>query len=206
MQTQAVNEDVVAGGYAASLAWIAGLVAIAIVTTSLVKLVFVDFVHGNPHRTRENVIEMLVISPPLFCLLAVIGVTLVFGPSQWFQALAFRALANRFGSKAEFFMLLVWPVAAVITWYSFDYLTPSNFNLGINVGPDWTPYQHGLTIHRYWAAVAAQAPVTLFTVNYVRTAAGGLPRKALIYATLAAAVVAGVIFGHHLALNQYQFL
>ncbi len=93
----------------------AGLIAIAIMATILSEFLFVDFVHGNPHRTRQNVIAMMLLDPPIFGLIAVTGGTLAFGLSQCVQALAFRALVHRFGGLAELFMLMIWPVAAVIT-------------------------------------------------------------------------------------------
>jgi hypothetical protein len=58
------------------------------------------------------------------------------------------------------------PVTAVLTWYCYDYLTP-DFNLGINADPDWTPYQHGISIAHYQGALLFQAPVTLFSFLYL---------------------------------------
>jgi hypothetical protein len=40
--------------YARSLLWVALLAAVAIGVAVIVELVFVDFVHGNPHRTQAN--------------------------------------------------------------------------------------------------------------------------------------------------------
>ncbi len=74
------------------------------------------------------------------------------------------------------------------------------------MSPDWTPYQHGLTITRYCAALVAEAPVTVFTLVYVRTAAGGPPSKALIYVTFVTSIVTGALLGHQMAIGQYKFL
>jgi hypothetical protein len=101
---------------------------------------------------------------------------------------------------------LALPLTAVLTWYCYDYLTPSDLNLGINVGPDWTPYQHGISSSRYIGALKFQAPVTLFGFLYLDAGIRGVSRKTVIIATLAIAIAAGVIRGHFLAQRQYQFL
>jgi hypothetical protein len=201
-----VNKSAVTISYAQSLIWVGLLVAIAVGVTTIVELVFVDFVHGNPHRTLGNVIVMMVVETPLIGVIALIGVFLVFTLPQFFQVAVISVLNQMFGSRARFAVFLALPLTAVLTWYCYDYLTPTDFNLGINVGPDWSPYQHGLSISRYMRTLAIQAPVTLFSFLYFDAGFRGGSKKPLLMAVLALAVVVGGILGHENAQQQFQFL
>ncbi len=109
--------------------------------------------------------------------ISVIGTLLVFTLPQCFQAAVSNGFVRRFGRDAHMGVLLALPVTAVITWYCFDYLTPPSFNLGINQGPGWEPYKHGLTTTRYLTALAFQAPATLFSAVYSAASVGCLPPK-----------------------------
>jgi hypothetical protein len=40
--------------YAQSLLWVALFMALMSAETNIVELLFIDFVHGNPRRTRET--------------------------------------------------------------------------------------------------------------------------------------------------------
>ena len=202
----AVTSNAIHAMYAQSLAWLTVLAAIICGVANITSLVLIDFVHGNPHRTLENAIVMIVLFTPVFGVIAAVGTVIVFALPQCFQALVSGALVRRFGDKAQLAILLVLPMTAVITWYSYDYLTPSDLNLGINVGPDWRPYQHGLTAARYLSTLVCQTPATLFSIAYVGTARTGLPRNAVVLLALAAAVLAGGFAGHRLAEGQYPFL
>ena len=194
------------GAYAQSLAWLAILAAVIAGVSNIVELVFTDFIHGNPHRTQGDVITMMVILTPLLGIIALIGTLLVFTLPQCFQAAVSGALVRRFGSRAQAGVLLALPITAAVTWYCYDYLTPSDVGLAINEGPDWKSYQHGLTLARYEAALAFQVPATLFSVAYAAASAARLSRRTVVLLALAAATIAGGIMGHHLAEGQYQFL
>jgi len=189
--------------YARSLAWLTVLAAVICGISNIISLVLIDFVHGNPHRTQENAFEMIIIFTPLRGLIAAIGTAIVFALPQCFQAIVG---ARRFGGHAQGAVLLALPMTAVITWYSYDYLTPFDVNLAIHVGPGWQLYQHGITTARYLAALACQTLATLFSVAYVGTTGRHLPRKAVVLVALAAAVLAGGLAGYLQAEAQYQFL
>lgn len=178
-----------------SLFWIALFVAVILGVAIITELVLIDFIHGNPHRTRENVIHMMFLFPAIFSVISLIGVFLVFTIPQVFQAI----LASVFG------MLLALPITAIITWYCYDYLTPTDFNLGINVEADWAPYKHGLTMQRYFATLAAQSCVTVFTVLYCSTSPR-ISKKSVVLAVLILAIIAGIILGCKMAKGQLQFL
>jgi len=192
--------------YARSMAWLTVLVAVKCGVSNIVSLVLIDFVHGNSDRTQENAIEMIIIFTPLLGLIAAVGTVIVFALPQCFQAVVSGALVRRFGDRAQAAVLMAQPMTAIITWYSYDYLTPTNVTLAINVGPGWQPYQHGLTAARYLTALACQTAATLFSVAYVGTTGNRLPRKAVVLLALAAAVLAGGFGGYRQADAQYQFL
>jgi hypothetical protein len=201
-----VNVSAIYAMYARSLAWLTVAATVIGGVSNVMSMVLIDFVHGNPHRTQENALEMIITFTPLLGLIAAAGTVIVFALPQCFQAVVSSMLVRRFGSHAQAAVLLVLPMTAVITWYSYDYLTPSDFNLGINDGPDWQPYQHGLTVARYLAALACQTPATLFSVAYVGTTGSGFPRKTVVLLALAAAILAGGFVGYRHAEGQYQFL
>jgi hypothetical protein len=192
--------------YMQSLLWLAFFIAVFFGISIIVELVFVDFIRGNPNRTKENALSMMAFYPLLLGIIAIIGSFLVFTVPQFFQAVVTDGLVSLFGCRARLGVLLVLPLTAILAWYCYDYLTPTHFNLGINASPDWTPYQHGLTMQRYVTMLAIQTPISLFSFWYCDALLRSAPKKWAILTALAIAIVAGVIWGHELAKNQYQFL
>ncbi len=198
-----MNPKAVWASYACSLAWLAVLAAVIPVVSIVVELVLVDFIHGNPHRTRENTVEMLILDPPFLGLLAVLATILVFTLPQCVQALVSGALVGRFGNQARAGVLLGLPLTAILTWYCWDCLTP--VSLLISQSPADTLYRHGLTRGRYFGALAFQAPATLFSVAYDVARTARRTRRALTLLALLAAVTAGVVLGWRDAQVQYQY-
>lgn len=187
-----------------ALLWVAACAMIAAETTMIVSFWLIDFVHGNPGRTQLESLETILIFTPIFAIVAVVGVFLVFGASQLLQAMALGAFVRRFRVRLEIAALLTLPVAALLTWYSYDYLTP-HFEPDVPAD-DWQPYHHGITAWRYLAALGAQSLVSLFTVLYVSTSARPRLRRRLIVTALLAGVVVGGIMGRSMAVAQYQYL
>jgi len=192
--------------YAQSLLWVALFMAVMCGVINIVHLLFVDFVHGNPHRTQGNALSMMVEFTLILGVIAVIGTFLVFALPQFFQAALIGALGQIFGDRAQFAALLALPLTAVITWYCYDYLTPTDFNLGINVDPDWTPFKHGLSVSRYITTLIIQTPITLFSFLYFNAGLRDRSKKPVLLAALAVTVVVGGIWGYTTARDQYQFL
>lgn len=149
---------------------------------------------------------MMILFGPLFGLIAAVDTVIVFTLPLSFQALASGVLARCFGARAQFAVLLALPIITLITWYSFDYLIPSFTPLATNSGPDWQPYQHGLTEARYLAALACQTPATLFSVAYMNAAGSPRRRRVVVRLAFAAAILAGGCLGYRDAAGQYQFL
>jgi hypothetical protein len=192
--------------YVKSLLLIALAASVFLGISIIVQTVFVDFVHGNPHRTQGNAIFMMLVYPPLFAVIAVIGVGLVFGFSQLFQIVLVNGFVKRYGPIGHLVVLLALPVTTIITWYGYEYLTPTDFNLGINTPSDWRPYQHGLTSSRYLLTLAFQAAVTIFSVLYFEATLRKGFEKLLIAVVLIVAVALGCVQGHAMATKQYKFV
>lgn len=201
-----MDRSAVKSSYAQSLLWMALLIALAQGTALIVELIFVDFIHGNPNRPQSNAFLMMIITPPVTGILSIIGSLIIFFVPQCFQFLTTAALASKFGRISQIFVLAMLPITSLITWYCYDYLTSSDFNLGINVGADWTPYEHGLTLRRYLMALAIQAPVTMFTLLHCDGATRHRSNRRIILSAFAIAICVGGLLGHRMAENQFQFI
>jgi hypothetical protein len=192
--------------YAIALFWLSALVALAVSVRIVTELVFIDFVHGNPNRPQSNALAMMALSPPIFSIIAIIGVWLIFGPAQLLQANATYMLIPRYGRSAFLIVALMLPIAGIVTWYSFDYLTPSDFNLGINEPADWTPYKHGISTTRFFKATMAQVVVTAFTFAYCNNGYFQLSHKRLLLGALIVTTLGGIAWGYGDAKVQYKFI
>jgi len=190
-----------------SLLWVAVFAAILGGVALITEIIFVDFVHGNPHRSQQNAIAMIVIFTPIISLICAIGIMIVFTMPQCFQSISMAFLLRHFGRRGIYGIAILIPLAAVLSWYCYDYLTPTNFNLGINAGPEWTPYQHGLTPRRYLITLGIQIPITLFSLTQFHLQEQDRGRgRMLMYTILVVCTIVGAISGYASALNQYQFL
>jgi len=192
--------------YAKSLLWVAAFAALAVSAILITQLIFIDFVHGNPDRTKSNAIFMMAAFPPILGFLSVLGVLLVFGLAQFVHGVTTYILAPRFGLYSHLFFGLMLPLISIVTWFCFDYLVPSDFNLAINEGPDWTPYQHGMTFQRYLTVLAIQASVTAFTIIYCIAPIRNFSKRRIILGAVVLISVAGTILGYHGAAKQYRFI
>jgi hypothetical protein len=192
--------------YTESLLWVALLMALVIGVALNASLVFVDFVHSNPHRTLGNVLVMMVLFPPILGVVAIFGSFVVFTLPLCLQAAMSDILVRQFGRGELLGILPALPLIAILAWYCYDYLTPTDFNLGINTPPDWSPYQHGLTMQRYLTMLIVQTPITLFCLSYCDASIRHSPRKSVVVAALIIAAIVGVFYGHWMAAAQYKFL
>jgi hypothetical protein len=177
-------------------------VSVYIVTS----LVLIDFVHGNPNRPKSNVVSMMILTPPLLSLVAAIGIFIVFSFSQIVQAMMMRVLHPLYGRYAYIFIGLMVPLISVATWYCYDYLTPTDFNLEINEGADWVPYQHGLNLKRYLVTLACQGLVTIFSIFYFDAGVYRRSKRLVIFGVVFVVIVIGAILGYRDATIQYQFI
>ena len=200
------NKGGVKARYALCHLWLSLFFAIITILSNITELVFVDFVHGNPHRPKSNAVEMMWLFSIIFGIISTIGCFLVFSLPQMVQAVL-HAKAKQFSRPFSYLsILLTIPLLSVLTWYCWEYLTPTDFNLGINEGPDWKPYQHGITIQRYLAALAYQTPISVYSIIYCEPDLIKVSRRAVLTAGLVTAVPIGIWYGHRLAIEQYGFL
>jgi hypothetical protein len=189
--------------YLQSLIWVALFMALSGSEANIVELLFIDFVHGNPHRTRENAIFMMKAYTPELGVITMIGTFLVFTLPQCFQAEVVSALDQKFGDRARSWALLALPLTAVLTRYCYDYLTPSNLCFAGNCVEE---YEQGLSLSRYMTTLAIQTPITLFSFLYSNACLRGHSKTPILLAALAVALVAGSIWGYLMARGQLQFL
>lgn len=189
-----------------SLFWIAVLVATSLSICVIVSVIMIDFVHVNFNRSKSNAGLMIFLLSVIILVIAPIAIFIVFSLSQMIQGLVMRALYPTFGRYTYILIGLSVPLLSIVTWYCYDYLTPTDFNLGINEGADWQPYQHGMSFSRYLAAFIGQATVTIFTLLYFESTLRGRSRKTVILVGLLLASVIGVFLGVRQAISQYQFI
>lgn len=192
--------------YLKSLGSILLAIATAVSICLIVELFFVNFIHGNPSRPTSDVAATMILATPLLAIITCIGAILVLALPQSLEALLTWKMVRQIGERGRLSTLFALPLTAMLTWYCYDYLTFSDFNLGINEGADWQPYEHGLTLVRYAGALVIQAPVTLFNVCYFKAHTQKGSRKAVVLSALGLAVIAGCALGYSSALGQYQYL
>lgn len=180
------------------------LVVIAVIAFftigTVVHLIFVDFVHGNPHRPQSNAVSMMLLFPFLFSVITLVGVTLLFGLSQILQLLVVNAALKGFGWRGRFAGLVALPAIAIISWYCYDYLAPTDFTFMDITPSDWKP---GV---RYLIILVAQAAFTLFNVLWFEATIVKKFRGHLVVALLLVAVALGGIGGYATALQQNELI
>ena len=190
--------------YLQSLLWLALSAALAAFVANVTHLIIVDSIHGNPNRPISNAITMILLFTFVFGIISVVVVLLVFSISQFTQAVAAKITE---GWRYQTLILIASiPIASFITWYCWDYLTPTDFDLAINTGPDWEPYQHGITLWRYANTLCWQTPVTVFSLLYYKTPLGLLSRKRLVGAMFFTSCVLGAAAGYVTAESQIRQL
>ena len=180
----------------ASLFWFVVALSLAIFFLLAGDTVNVDFLHFNPHRTQSHAASLPFIFTPVFSIVALFGVALTFSCSQFLQAFLATRLMRKYGMRGLYGIIISIPFLTVLSWYCYDYLTPSDVNLGINCGPDWTPYQHGLTMSRYIIMLGFQSFVTLLSLSRLVTDRSRFSTKIfLIIVFLVIASIIGFIYG-----------
>jgi uncharacterized membrane protein (DUF485 family) len=189
-----------------SLSLVAVYISAAIGVAFISEFIVTDFIHHNPSRPQSNAIFMMEVYIPIICLIAFIGTFLVFTVPQYLHGSLTGILLSKYGSKGFLFAIAAIPLAALLAWYGYDYLTPTDFGLGISFGPDWVPYKHGVTLERYFKTLLFQVPISLFSLLRLWLEEKGKMGfcRYLFFVLLAIAVVVGVPWGHHMAMNQLR--
>jgi hypothetical protein len=177
----------VAISYAKSLVWIAMLIAVVIDVVVISAMLLEDFRHG-PYRSQGGLMTIMGL---ILWVIATFGSLIMFAPVQAFQVLVIGIMQREFGDRARFMALSSLPITAVLSWYCYDYLTPNDFHFIAKIGPAWAPYQHGISIARYLAALAVQTPVTLFAFLCFEADRQHRSKAPIIIAALVLAIAIG---------------
>ena len=196
-----MSKSEIYASFAYGFLWILIFAVAAVDVSSITHLVSFAGMHGN--RTQQDVVAMMVAQTPMIGLVAAIGSLLIFALPQAFQAALVATLHQT--NRARFAVLAALPLTAIVTWYCYDYLT-IEFTLGVNAAPDWTPYQHGISMSRYLKALAVQTPVTLFSLLYLDASFRGASKWPVLVAAFAIVIVAGVAYGGVTAQQQIALL
>ena len=179
-----MTKRAIGASFAHSLLWFVLFTALTVSGMSLAEPLFFYIMHGKLHRTRAEIVALMMVQTPSIGIIAVIAMMLVFTMPQVFQAAVMVGRHQMVGSRARFELFSALPLTAVLTWYCYDYLTPSDLVLGINDRTSWIPTPHGISVARYLGAFAFQFPVTLFSFLYLDAGFRGVSRRPLLIASL----------------------
>lgn len=183
------RRDAVYAAYAQSLFWII-LLAVALELFAVpLRYLVVGLIQGNPHPVGAGVTANAILFSIILGAVTVVKAAIVFGPPSLFQA-AITDLSARMRIREIAGVCLAFPFTALVAWYCYDYLVPSNHGLWNTL-----PYEHGLTVGRYRAILAIQGPSSLFGFLYWRARVRRRSRLLLIVGALTAILVAGAMWG-----------
>jgi hypothetical protein len=201
-----MTKRAIGASFAHSLLWFVLFTAMTVSGMSVAEPVLFYIMHGKLHRTRAELVSMMMVQTPMIGIIAVIGMMLIFTLPQVFQAALVAGRHQMVGSRARFELFSALPLTAVLTWYCYDYLTPSDFVLGINDRTDWIPTPHGISVARYIGAFAFQFPVTLFSFLYLDAGFRDASRRPLLIASFMTTIAVCRIWGYVTAQQQIALL
>lgn len=126
----------------------------------LVDVIWTDYLHSNPHRTQFNAailpFVLILVGTPFFF----VGMWIVFGLAQVLFAII--VVIFRDPGRRAMTLFIALPAAAALSWHCYDNFIPDRF--GILAGPDWVPYEHGMTRERFRWTLGAQTLVWGFSL------------------------------------------
>lgn len=180
--------------YFRSLLFVAVMVTFAIFFLMVTDVINVDFFNINPHRSKSHAASLPFLFAPIFLILSTLGIFITFSIAQIVQAMICSISIQKFCLRGYFIIATTTPLMAILSWYCYDYLTPSDFNFGFNEGADWVPYQHGLTMQRLLIVLGLQSFVTIFSIVRLRFEIGGhnLANKKFLFAAVGFASIIGI--------------
>lgn len=196
-----MSERAIYLSYAQSFIFVALFLALARAEANVVQLLLLDFMGVNPLET-QHAMSTMKIDTLAFAIVDIVGVFLVFAPPQLFQVVLTSVLESPLGDEARFTPLMILPVTAVLTWYCYDYLTPSNLCFAGNCMP---VYEHGISAERYLAILLVQTPITLFSFFYFDAGLSGRSKVRVLLVALATVIIVGLILGCLRARFQLQY-
>lgn len=161
------------------------------------EVIKVDFLNINPYRSQTHAASLPFLFGLIFLIPSAFVVFTTFSISRLAQAMIDSLSIQQFGMRSYRIVVGTTPLMAILSWYCYDYLTPSDFNLGINEGADWVPYLHGLTVQRFLIMLGLQSFVTIFSIVRLRFEIVGhdVAKKRFILAAIGFASIVGVAAG-----------
>ena len=153
--------------YFKSLFWVSVILAISVFFILVVKVIQIDFLNINPHRTQLHALLLPFAMGGALSIVILVGIYIVFSFSQITQAIITKISIEKFENRSLYLVLATIPLATILSWYCFDYLTPTG-GLDINDDADTVPFEHGLTIKRYLIMLCIQACLTIFSFTRLK--------------------------------------
>jgi hypothetical protein len=181
-----------------SLIWTAVIAATFLVARLVGEVAYVDFINHNPHRSQLNAAVTLILTPPFLVVVSWVYVAFCFGASLLFQSLLMLLLVRKYAQRGLLMSLIGVPMAALVTWYCYDYLISDFLKPGWNPDSEWPPPPHGLTGIRYLMALLVQTCVTMFVMLRLVLEMRNQPQsdKQVLIVSLALAFICGVVVGY----------
>jgi hypothetical protein len=191
-----------------SLFILALLCALTSFVAGTTVIISVDFIHGNPHRSQQNAIAIMFIENPIISCILALPVMIIFFASQFLQATFIVPLSKLFVSRSLFAVVILIPLAAIVSWYSYDYLIPHDFLLSLDEDTGWQPYQHGITAFRYASMLIIQLIVSGFSLLgfYLLNSNRAKASRKIMLFLMVFCMLCGIMQGHLMAVDQYKFL
>ena len=112
--------------YLKSFGYILLAIVAALAINISVELLFTDFIHENPNRNESNAALMLIVTIPIFAAISSVLAALILALPQSIEAFLTWLMARQVGVRGQFSTVFALPLTAIVTWYCYDYLTPSN--------------------------------------------------------------------------------
>ena len=184
------------------------LFALSASTKYITELVIVDFVNINNSRTLSLTFETALVSVPFFSIIYVICTFIVFSIPLFLQNMLLNFIKTKINTNNIYIIIATTPLISIITWYCYDYLTPTDVNLGFNVGQEYKVFEHGITPIRYLEALTYQTTVSIYCLFIMRLKNEkyyNLKRYTKLI-LIFISIVIGLIMGHRMAEEQYRYL
>jgi hypothetical protein len=191
-----------------SLLFVAIYISMTLSVANVSESIIIDFISHKFIINQSNAVWIMLFGTVLAFLIAFIGTFIVFTVPQYLHGTLTGILYAKYGPRGLFFAIAAIPMAALLAWYCYDYLTPSDFGRGTSFRTGWVPYKHGITLERYFKTLLIQIPISVFSL--VRLWSEKKDKlgfsKYLPFVLLAVAVVGGALLGLYRGGIQLRFL
>jgi hypothetical protein len=189
----ALTNGKIISSYFRSLFCVSIILAITMFFVMIFYVVRIDFLNVNPHRSQLHALFLPFFAGGTFSIVILIGIYIIFSLSQITQAIVTKISIQRFENRSLYLVLATIPLATILSWYCFDYLTPTG-GLAINDDADTIPFEHGLTIKRYLIMLCIQTSITVFSFTRLKFEISNnkVAKKRLFIAMICIASVIGV--------------